>query len=467
MLNLLGPTGGFEGGLRRTFEYERSSVSVLSIKGAQAVSQAPRELDGLPSALYRAEARVADENTEINTQSQPVSHQESPSVRIHISVQDTKACKLKEKIKKVTKRWETVEVDGFTFRRKRALPAAEQVAVSLLSKRLLSSPVAAATRPVAQALAEPCSPALLPSPLQDQEAARQAALATVNGLVASLTAGLEAEEDGAQQAFGTPKPKTPLQPQQVEQAPRPIALPIQQLSDREVQELQAAVQQHMPQDGTAAERLIDLCSFLLQEELREMGDSAPEPVRQVLQGVLHHLPAAVQAATDDGTLEVRTHASAAAPGAPDLAPVDWDGHRAALQQQLRHLQQEEACWGKVMEEASAMLAPAGDAELALQQGDSSEGPASPVLGPDSQQGALARAQERAERKVCLQVKGLAALVTGVEDLVAQAEQTCSLLQAEYHRDKFRNFPHVESPARLIREILRPPMRQSNLLPLLQ
>lgn len=61
--------------------------------------------------------------------------------------------------------------------------------------------------------------------------------------------------------------------------------------------------------------------------------------------------------------------------------------------------QEEVCWGKVMEEASALLAP----DPALQQGPGSEGPAASAPGPDERQGALALAQARAERKVCLQV----------------------------------------------------------------
>ena len=46
-------------------------------------------------------------------------------------------------------------------------------------------------------------------------------------------------------------------------------------------------------------------------------------------------------------------------------------------------------------------------------------------------------------------------------------QSLRMFQAEYHRDKFRNFPHVESPARLIREIVRPSLRPSTLLPRLQ
>lgn len=75
--------------------------------------------------------------------------------------------------------------------------------------------------------------------------------------------GLDGEEGDTQPALGTPSPVTPLPPQQQEQAPMAVALPLQ-LSSREVEELQEAVQRHVPAEGTAAERLIALCTFLLQ-----------------------------------------------------------------------------------------------------------------------------------------------------------------------------------------------------------
>ena len=34
------------------------------------------------------------------------------------------------------------------------------------------------------------------------------------------------------------------------------------------------------------------------------------------------------------------------------------------------------------------------------------------------------------------------------------------LQADYHAEKFRAFPHVDSPARLIKEIVKPPPKRS-------
>lgn len=33
-------------------------------------------------------------------------------------------------------------------------------------------------------------------------------------------------------------------------------------------------------------------------------------------------------------------------------------------------------------------------------------------------------------------------------------------QAEYHQEKFRAFPHVDSPARLIKEIVKPPVKRA-------
>jgi hypothetical protein len=54
-----------------------------------------------------------------------------------------------------------------------------------------------------------------------------------------------------------------------------------------------------------------------------------------------------------------------------------------------------------------------------------------------------------------QVEGLCAMVTGVEELVGCAERQCTAMQARWHREKFRKFTHVDSPARLIQEIIRP------------
>eukprot|EP00798_Chlamydomonas_sp_ICE-L_P010242 gene10242-8159_t len=65
---------------------------------------------------------------------------------------------------------------------------------------------------------------------------------------------------------------------------------------------------------------------------------------------------------------------------------------------------------------------------------------------------LQATQEETHAKLTLQVESLCAVLSKVDCLVATAEQACSMLQADYHQDKFKTFPHVNSPAWLIREI---------------
>lgn len=55
-----------------------------------------------------------------------------------------------------------------------------------------------------------------------------------------------------------------------------------------------------------------------------------------------------------------------------------------------------------------------------------------------------------------QVETLCAVVEKAEALVASAEQAASALQASYHHDAFRAYPHVNSPAWLIKQLSQQP-----------
>jgi hypothetical protein len=61
-----------------------------------------------------------------------------------------------------------------------------------------------------------------------------------------------------------------------------------------------------------------------------------------------------------------------------------------------------------------------------------------------------------------QVEGLQAMVGAIEELAACTELQCNAMRFEWHAQKLRAFPHVDSPARLIREITRlgPPPRDA-------
>ncbi|KAL0051387.1 hypothetical protein WJX82_006470 [Trebouxia sp. C0006] len=70
-------------------------------------------------------------------------------------------------------------------------------------------------------------------------------------------------------------------------------------------------------------------------------------------------------------------------------------------------------------------------------------------------GLLRKAEVEAHRKVAMQVEGLCSMVSGVEELVAKAEKHCTAMQARYHQERFRTHPHIDSPAKLIQELLKP------------
>lgn len=79
-----------------------------------------------------------------------------------------------------------------------------------------------------------------------------------------------------------------------------------------------------------------------------------------------------------------------------------------------------------------------------------------TLGQETKlaQESLVEARRTAHGKLSLQVEAYSGLVGGMESLLSTVEQACNVMQAEYHRDKFRAFVHVDSPATLIKGITK-------------
>ncbi|KAK9830462.1 hypothetical protein WJX72_011902 [[Myrmecia] bisecta] len=274
----------------------------------------------------------------------------------------------------------------------------------------------------------------------------------------------------------------------------------------------------VPADASPAVRLAALCEAICREELeaaqqRYGGSSDPKSADRLaaVQQFLSGIPAAVNQAVADGSLRIQGLAAgsqAGAPGSDEAAAeatgagsssalglaVDLEARKAGLRARLERFRAEEAEWKQVLQQADDMVAatapadlPAGSAAQPALEGGSgpaagaaatgsmvlpaSDGGSEPaaaapagdappgfaVAGGSGAVGLLRARQEEAYRAVALQVEGLCAMVGGVEDLVSKAERHCSLMQAEYHQEKFRTFPHIDSPARLIREMVRPPL----------
>ncbi|GAX82604.1 hypothetical protein CEUSTIGMA_g10030.t1 [Chlamydomonas eustigma] len=66
---------------------------------------------------------------------------------------------------------------------------------------------------------------------------------------------------------------------------------------------------------------------------------------------------------------------------------------------------------------------------------------------------LQEVEESVSSTLMLQVESLTSFLSKADSLVAKGEQACMLLQADYHQEKFKTFPHVNSPAWLIKHIV--------------
>ncbi|KAG1658936.1 hypothetical protein FOA52_007128 [Chlamydomonas sp. UWO 241] len=174
--------------------------------------------------------------------------------------------------------------------------------------------------------------------------------------------------------------------------------------------------------------------------------------------------------------------------------------QATLSQQLAALKAEEAAWAGVRERArqappqtqpsaaATAPAPSNDAAAATAGPNTAApteaaSPAKPAAGPpagacspSAASGAaalstptpaaaaaaavgpaassvLADTEAGVNAELAVQVEWLGGFLSKVDALVSRGDEACMLLQADYHADKFRTFPHVNSPGWLIDQIV--------------
>ncbi|KAL4439014.1 hypothetical protein ABPG77_006951 [Micractinium sp. CCAP 211/92] len=267
---------------------------------------------------------------------------------------------------------------------------------------------------------------------------------------------------------------------------------LQPLGERLLEGLAALPDRAPPQD-----RLLAFCAGLGAAAV-EASATAPA-CAAALADALAAFQSSLAAALADGSV-----ALAAAPRPPPTpadegeveqqAPgyrVDLEARKAGLRARLANFQKEEAEWHSLLQKvqeldqqqlmpvpeepaagSSGGEAAAGGAEApgdgALSSAASEPGvhgqPADQAArhissGEDEEDAALAALEAvhaGIHRHLAMQVEGVCKLVGDVEELVERASRAAAAVQAEYHAEKFRAFPHVNSPARLIRELVRAP-----------
>ncbi|KAG2495415.1 hypothetical protein HYH03_006362 [Edaphochlamys debaryana] len=100
--------------------------------------------------------------------------------------------------------------------------------------------------------------------------------------------------------------------------------------------------------------------------------------------------------------------------------------------------------GAAVEEAGE-----GQGEGAKQGELVSTAPAPPAL-PTVDLGPLEEAQRRADMQLSFQVEAVGCMLDKAERLVEQAQAVCALLQADYHKENFQSYAHVNSPHVLVK-----------------
>lgn len=113
--------------------------------------------------------------------------------------------------------------------------------------------------------------------------------------------------------------------------------------------------------------------------------------------------------------------------------------------------QEEAEWQALLAKVEALD---GNAQPAEEQAEASP-EEQPAAAPSAEVAALRQLQQEVHRSLTLQVDGVCLLVGDVEELVVRANHSAQAMQAQVHAQRFSTFLHINSPAHLIKALVRP------------
>ncbi len=208
----------------------------------------------------------------------------------------------------------------------------------------------------------------------------------------------------------------------------------------------------LPEAAPAGARLAAVAGAVCDAERAAAAGAggAAAAAADALAEVFAAFGAALRGAVDAG--EVRCAASPGAGGAGrraggDELRVDLAARKAGLRARLRRFAEEEAEWAALLAKAEAV-----EAEAA---GAAEEAAAAP-RPPSAEAEALRAAGAAAHRRLATQVDAVAMLVGDCEALAERAGAATAAAAADHQRRRFGAFPHVDSPARLIRALVHAP-----------
>lgn len=94
-----------------------------------------------------------------------------------------------------------------------------------------------------------------------------------------------------------------------------------------------------------------------------------------------------------------------------------------------------------------------DLEAPIYPKGGAENPSTSVVMAAEEIQELQALKESIQKQLTMQVEGVSLVVGNIEDLIEQANEKAAIAQKKYHSERFKAFPHVNSPARLIKAIV--------------
>ena len=127
---------------------------------------------------------------------------------------------------------------------------------------------------------------------------------------------------------------------------------------------------------------------------------------------------------------------------------DLNAKKQTMQRLVESLESELQSWSEVKEAEQKEELQQSDYQKAEEEGRRN-------VMEKSAEGKLASAYSETLSKLDMKVNNLCGLVTSVESLCGQTEKYTKELQTKYHKQTFNPLPHVNSPAALIKSLLKP------------
>ncbi|GLI63278.1 hypothetical protein VaNZ11_006183 [Volvox africanus] len=357
-----------------------------------------------------------------------------------------------EVVERCTKKGtEIVNVDGFKFIRKRKRISTCSQAAAPHGSPVLSGPEPARTQTV---LAPDGGTPVAVNELPYSDVSHKSGEQAGEQLAEAEASGLPLQQNSKPEQPSEPtNPKTIVETQSpVEEQQEQEQREQEQFCEQDLNTVVGNLLKFIPSGCPTASSV----AWLLRETLRiavppsdEDGLAAAAAVLQIFQESLDQQVAAAQQLLLQGSPTDLQEFDSLPPMVRSMCAAER--HMANLRQQLFELEREEAEWMALEEKYCSgggciCCKDEADETVALSSGDG--GKESPEVHVDLE--VLEAAQRRAELQLSLQVDAINDMLDKAELMVIRAQQMCASLQADYHRDNFQSYAHVNSPNVLVK-----------------